>query len=107
MPGEITDTELRQRRRRQATQFVPEKTPRSTRHDLKDVPKRRRAGDANSHGGSASSPTSVLYSSFEQGPDHLKDNRFILRGYRANYDFKEVGCRRCCSSSLLFVVAVR
>ena len=104
MPGEITDTELR--RRRQATQFVPEKTPRSTRHDLKDVPKRRRAGDANSRGGSASSPTSVLYSSFEQVPDHLKDNRFILRGYRANYDFKEVGCRRCCSLSLLFVVAV-
>jgi len=44
--------------------------------------------------------------SFEQVPDHLKDNRFILRGYRANYDFKEVGC--CCPlSSLSVVVAVR
>jgi hypothetical protein len=32
----------------------------------------------------------VLYTSFDLVPDHLKDNRYILRGYRANYDFKTV-----------------
>ncbi len=51
---------------------------------LKNVPRRRRAGGASG----ASGASGVLYSSFEQVPGHLKDNRFILNGYRANYDFK-------------------
>lgn len=51
---------------------------------LKQVPRRRRASGASG----ASGAGAVLYSSFEQVPGHLRDNRFILNGYRANYDFK-------------------
>jgi len=29
-----------------------------------------------------------LYTTFEQAPVHLRDNKFILKGYRANFDFK-------------------
>ena len=56
---------------------------------LKQVPRRRRADGANrATGASRSAAGRVLYSSFEQVPGHLKDIRFILNGYRANYDFK-------------------
>ena len=29
-----------------------------------------------------------LYTTFEQAPKHLRDNKFILKGYRANFGFK-------------------
>lgn len=80
-PNETSSTSLR---RRQASQAITDA--------LKDVPSRRRAVSSSSVSSLASSasgsPKSVLYSSFDQVPEHLKDNRFILKGYRANYDFK-------------------
>lgn len=32
--------------------------------------------------------TAPLYTTFERAPVHLRDNKFILKGYRANFDFK-------------------
>lgn len=59
----------------------------SSTERLKHVPRRRRANGVNAADGLSAS-TRILYTSFEQVPGHLKDNRFILNGYRANYDFK-------------------
>lgn len=60
--------QLTQRRRQTDTRLVD---------SIKDVPRRRK-----------NTNRSAFYTTFEQAPSHLRDNKFILRGYRVGHDFK-------------------
>lgn len=60
--------QLTQRRRQTATSLVD---------SIKNVPRRKK----NKTG-------SAFYTTFEQAPSHLRDNKFILKGYRVGHDFK-------------------